>query len=167
MSEKFKMYVENIESGADSLTSQQLHALAREESKFKVPEKEKKRVKQEFRDEVNINTIMKRARNGMPLVDPTQVNYKRVATFDDVSNVDGFQQVQDKLIEGKRMFTQLPSEIRAEFDNNPAKFLDFMSNPDNEEVAREMGLLAPLPTKPEVVDPVPPEPVDPPPEPEA
>jgi len=38
------------------------------------------------------------------------------------------------------MFEELPSTIRAQFENNPEKFLEFVQNPDNLDKMRELGL---------------------------
>ncbi len=42
---------------------------------------------------------------------------------------------------------QLPATVRAEFENDPAKLLDFMDNEKNHDKAREMGLLPQLAQK--------------------
>lgn len=42
-------------------------------------------------------------------------------------------------------FMEYPAHIRSEFDNDPAKFLDFVRNPDNIVRTRELGFANPLP----------------------
>ena len=43
------------------------------------------------------------------------------------------------------MFMTVPAHIRAEFDNDPAKFLAFVQDDANTEKMREMGLLQKVP----------------------
>lgn len=38
-------------------------------------------------------------------------------------------------------FNELPSDVRAEFGNNPAKMLEFIGNPDNVDRCVELGLM--------------------------
>ena len=47
--------------------------------------------------------------------------------------------------EAQEMFMTLPAHVRAEFDNDPEKFLEFVHDPDNEEKMRELGLLQKVP----------------------
>lgn len=45
--------------------------------------------------------------------------------------------------DAKQMFAALPSNIRSQFDNDPASFLDFTADPANRTAMAEMGLLTP------------------------
>ena len=62
------------------------------------------------------------------------------AQFGDMTGID-FQTMQNKVLEAEESFAKLPSEIRKEFENSPAKLLEFMDNPDNREKAIELGLI--------------------------
>jgi len=54
------------------------------------------------------------------------------------------------------MFADLPSKARKEFDNDPAKFLDFVQNPDNKGKLYELGLSDyPLPDPTEKIEEIP------------
>jgi len=35
----------------------------------------------------------------------------------------------------------IPSDIRKKFDNDPGKFYEFVSNPDNKEELKQMGFI--------------------------
>ena len=59
--------------------------------------------------------------------------------YDDIS-VQDFQDAMFKVTEAQNMFNELPGGIRKEFDNNPARFLDFVQNPDNAQKLVDMGL---------------------------
>jgi len=43
------------------------------------------------------------------------------------------------------LFTQLPSSVRARFENDPFELLTFVNNPDNRREAIALGLIAPPP----------------------
>ena len=59
--------------------------------------------------------------------------------YGDVSEHD-FQEVQNQLAEAKSLFEQLPDPVKAQFDNEPFKFLHFAEDPRNLEALVEMGL---------------------------
>jgi phage internal scaffolding protein len=65
---------------------------------------------------------------------------KHEGRYDDVTNVD-FQEAMNVVANVKSMFEELPSKFRAEFENNPGKFLEFAQNPQNAEKMHKMGIL--------------------------
>ena len=103
------------------------------------------RVEQAHKDEVEINNIVKR--HGVELIN--HVASLQNWTYDDVTGND-FQESMNALIKAKDTFSMIPSEIRKQFDNNPAKFMDFVHNPENSQALQDMGLA----NKPEVIQPV-------------
>jgi hypothetical protein len=113
-------------------------------------------VEQNHKDEVDINKIIKR--HGIDLV--TKVGMMRSVEyqFDDVTGND-FQEAANILLKAQQGFDDLPSEVRKKFDHSPAKFLDFVQNPDNMPEMIEMGLALPpkveAPIKVEVTNPEP------------
>jgi len=109
-------------------------------------EGEEIRVEQSHKDEVNINNIVKRA-GGMELI--AKVNALTQFEYDDVTGND-FQESMNAIIKARDTFDQVPSEIRKQFDNDPAKFMDFVHNPDNSDALIEMGLKK----APEVISPI-------------
>jgi phage internal scaffolding protein len=96
---------------------------------------EEVRVEQSHKDEVNINNIIKK--HGADLV--SQVAQLQEWQFDDVVGND-FQESMNAIIKARDTFEKVPSKIRKEFDNDPAKFMDFVYNPDNQDKLVEMGL---------------------------
>lgn len=65
----------------------------------------------------------------------------REAFFADVSSMPDFAtafEVMDKAREG---FYSLSAEVKSRFENNPAKFVDFTSNPANRDELVSMGLI--------------------------
>ena len=92
--------------------------------------------KSEFKDECDINNVVKRAlRTGvLPGVD-------REALYGDFSQVANYATAQIKIAEAKSEFEQLPSGIKEKFDNDVTNLLDFVDDPENEAEAIQLGLL--------------------------
>lgn len=59
--------------------------------------------------------------------------------YGDVSEID-FQDIQNQLAHAKTLFEELPDPVKAQFDNEPFKFLKFAENPENNTALVEMGL---------------------------
>ena len=66
---------------------------------------------------------------------------KRQAFFADVSTVADYRSVIERVRAVSEYFMEQPAELRAEFENDPAVFLDFISDPQNVGELRELGLL--------------------------
>lgn len=99
----------------------------------------KGRTKQSFKDECDINTIIRRfLRTGV--MDFTAKNERR---YGDCTGLE-YTQAMQKVAAAKSLFNELPGRIRARFDNEPALFLDFVQDERNREEATEMGLLKPV-----------------------
>jgi len=101
------------------------------------------RTKQAFKDECDINTILKRfLRTGV--LDFTN---KREAQYGDTTGLE-FNQAMQTVAQAKSLFADLPAGLRARFKNDPAEFLDFVQDDRNMEEARKLGLLKPAKTDP-------------------
>ncbi len=118
------------------------------------------RVKQSFSDEVNINKIMaKYTRTGVV----PQINLKK-PLYGDFSNVQDYLSAVSKVRESEAAFMSLPAEVRARTENDPGKFLEWVTNEDNKAEIVGFGLASqeaadlmwPPPPEPEP-DPAPPE----------
>lgn len=105
--------------------------------------------RQEFRDECDINTIMRRyiSTGELPALNISAPQYL------DVSEGYDFRAQMCHVAQAQTMFNELPSRIRSQFDNNPALFVDFCSNPANRTELAKMGLLSPEATR-EALSPV-------------
>lgn len=94
--------------------------------------------KQEYAEEVDINTIITRFGQGykMPenLVPPT---------FGDFTGVTDFQSAMDAMIEARDTFMMVPADIRARFGNDPQAFVAFCSDEANRDELKRMGFLEP------------------------
>jgi len=119
--------------------------IIRNRQQFKTPDDEIVRVEQSHKDEVNINNIVKR--HGMDLIAKTA--QLQQFTYDDNPNND-FQETMNAILQAEKSFSSIPSDIRKKFDNDPAQFLDFIHNNDNQQQLVDWGLA----NAPEKVSPV-------------
>jgi phage internal scaffolding protein len=55
----------------------------------------------------------------------------RLPQYGDFSNVRDYQSAMNAIIEAEDNFLELTPEVRARFENNPQKLLDFVENPAN------------------------------------
>lgn len=101
---------------------------------------EETRTQQQFREECDINTIVERF--GITGELPTDVRVPLQAEFLEVFD---YQSSLNKLIEADEAFMQYPANVRAEFQNDAGKFVEYVSdpNPDDEKKAKlkKWGLL--------------------------
>lgn len=96
--------------------------------------------RKEFATDADINHILERYQETGFLVDPLHPSTRR-PMFGDFSNVQDYQSALDALNQAQDDFMQLPARVRARFENNPQKLLDFLNNPDNIDEAISLGLL--------------------------
>jgi len=111
------------------------------------------RTKQSFKDECDINNIMRKfIRTGT--LDFAQRNEGR---YGDCTGME-YQKAVYQVAAAKSLFNELPAELRNRFENEPAKFLEFVQDRRNEDEARELGLLKPkeASAQPEATPPAPP-----------
>lgn len=78
--------------------------------------------------------------------------------YGDISTIESFEDVQNRVKHGEQKFMELPSFIRKKFNNNPAVYLDFIFNDNNYDEAVEMGLVTDTRIVPDKTDTTPPEP---------
>ena len=102
-----------------------------------VTEFEESRTEQHHKEEVDINNIVRRHAGQQELI--ASIQSLQSYQFDDVTSND-FQEHMNLLLKAKDSFYKVPNEIRKQFDHDPAKFLDFVYNPENKDKLIEMGL---------------------------
>ncbi len=86
------------------------------------------RTKQSFKDETDVNKIIARhARMGtLSHLEQWGGQYGDLAGFD-------FQTAQNQIAKANTMFEQLPAEVRREFHNDPAAFIEYVNDPENKD----------------------------------
>lgn len=97
------------------------------------------RTQQHQRDETDINFIVKRYMQTGVL--PQSALQPLYGDFESLS----FHEAQNKIRAAQEAFNLIPAEIRARFDNDPGKFVDFASNPENEDELIRLKLRDPRP----------------------
>uniref|UniRef100_UPI0040479206 hypothetical protein n=1 Tax=Pseudomonadota TaxID=1224 RepID=UPI0040479206 len=94
------------------------------------------RTKQSFKEECDINTILKRFNvTGQLPVSPLQPQYG------DFSGVFDYQTALNAVIVAQESFNALPATVRNRFANDPAAFVDFCSDESNREEMIRLGLV--------------------------
>jgi phage internal scaffolding protein len=94
------------------------------------------RTKQSFRDECDINNILRQFNvTGQLPVGSVQPQYG------DFSGITDYQSALNAVMAAQDSFLQLPAKLRAKFDNDPALFVEFASDEANRDEMKAMGLL--------------------------
>lgn len=89
-----------------------------------------------FREETEIlNIIRRHDRNGV--ID--HIN-KGTAIYGDFSEITDYRDMIHKLREADSAFAQVPSDIRKRFENDPARFFNFVTDSNNHKELADMGL---------------------------
>lgn len=127
------------------------------------------RTSQEYKETVNINSIVARMKAGQM---PDQVN--TVAGLQaDYSRGQDYTEAANRIAEANESFMDLPGKVRAIAHNDPGKFLEMLGDPAGATRLLEAGLdpsvilpqapPAPAPATPAAPAPADPAPADPPP----
>lgn len=87
-------------------------------------------------DETLINNIIRRHNAGELILNVQ----KGAAEYGDFSELNEFQESLNFVIQAEKSFSEIPSEIRKQFQNDPGTFYEFVTNPANGEALVEMGL---------------------------
>lgn len=101
---------------------------------------------QQFKDECDIDCILRRYDQTGVLVDP--LSERRLAQFGDFSNLPSFAEYQNRLAEVSEYFMSLPPDIRSNFANDVGTFIEAIGNPDNESKLIELGILEKVASEP-------------------
>ncbi len=86
------------------------------------------RTKQAFKDETDINKILKRAQKSGTISHLA----KHQGRYADFSEFD-FLGTQIMLARGREVFDDLPVELRSEFNQSPAQFFKYVNDPQNKD----------------------------------
>lgn len=98
------------------------------------------RTQQSFKEECDINKIVARFKKatGVDLVETLREGIE--APYMDVSAVPDYRTAFDIVNRAQSIFEALPAILRKRFDNDPAGFLDFVTNPANKDELVSLGL---------------------------
>lgn len=101
---------------------------------------EASRTQQHFKDECDIDRILKKYSETGFLVSPLEP--RRPAKWGDFSSVADYQSAMNRLAGVQEAFEALPSRVRERFRNDPMQMLAFLEDPANKDEAVKLGLVA-------------------------
>lgn len=101
-----------------------------------VVNKEPSMTQQSFKNECDINRIVGQYKKHGVIthLNNSKENYG-------VAPSHSFHEAMNIVIQAQEMFDSLPSQLRKEFSNDPANFLEFVENPENYDDLIELGLV--------------------------
>lgn len=104
------------------------------------------RVKQEFREECDINNIIKHYK----LTGQIQhINAQaKNGSYEDLPDPIDYQESLNAVAAATSSFATLPAHVRERFSNNPALFLNFMNDANNVDEMVKLGLAKRRPSPP-------------------
>lgn len=101
------------------------------------------RTQQQFAEECDINTIVKRF--GLTGQLPTNLAMPLSGDFAEATD---FHSAMNLVAQAQAEFMQLPAEVRARFKNDPGAVVEFLDDPANRDEAIKLGLVAAPPEVP-------------------
>lgn len=94
------------------------------------------RTHQSFKDECDINQIVRKSQANGRLPDLIKTNPK----YGDFSEPLTYQESLNVVIHANDQFANLTAQTRKKFNNDPAQFLEFAANPENLPEMVKLGL---------------------------
>lgn len=98
---------------------------------------------QSFKDECDINTIVKR----FGLTGELPQDYKPPVSGD-FTNVVDYSTAMQAIADANSRFMEMPPQLRERFENDPQRLMDFLDNDKNREEAIQLGIVNPATTPP-------------------
>nr|QJB19814.1 MAG: internal scaffolding protein [Microvirus sp.] len=96
-------------------------------------------VEQHHANECNINTIVAKARRGVPMP-----FVKEAGLYGDFTKITDFASARNQIIAAEQAFMALPAALRARFKHDPANLLAFLDDESNRKEAESLGLVIPM-----------------------
>lgn len=91
---------------------------------------------QEFKDECDINEIVRR----FGLTGQLPDSY-RAPVSGDFTGISDFKSAMDAVRAAQERFMEMPGELRAKFDNDPQKLMSFLDDEKNRDEAVKLGIV--------------------------
>lgn len=97
---------------------------------------------QQFKDEADINTIMRKYG-----ADPVAFNSltRKGGVYADFSKITDYHSMLQEVATAQEAFASLPAQLRSRFENDPGKLLSFLQDEKNHDEGVELGLVQPKP----------------------
>lgn len=94
-----------------------------------------KKAKQEFKEDADLNSIMRKFQK-TGAIDHAKMHQGSYGIASPVQ----LHEAMNLVTKADSMFNDLPSSVRNRFQNSATQFLEFVQNADNIEEARELGI---------------------------
>ena len=94
-------------------------------------------VEQAHKDACDINFIVKRFQQ-TGVMEAREVR----GQFGDFSNIMSYEDAVSAVRQAQELFLQVPAELRARFNHDPGKFIEFLNDPQNADEMVKFGLAA-------------------------
>lgn len=121
----------NLDGLEKAMSDQTSISFLDEEGKFK-----EGRTEQCHKKECDINNIIKKYdKHGLI----THVN-QAIAHYGDYTEINEFSVSMNTVKKAQELFDALPATVREKFGNDPGKYVEFVTNPENHEEMVKMGL---------------------------
>jgi phage internal scaffolding protein len=91
---------------------------------------------QHYKEECDINTILQKF-NISGLMPQSTLSPR----YGDFTGIGDYHTALNRVIAVQDEFDGLPAQIRARFDNDPSKLIEFLENSENRPEAEELGLV--------------------------
>lgn len=101
---------------------------------------------QQFKDQCDVNNIMKKYR----LTGELTHLRKNQGQYIDLTQLPDYQTALQTVIDANSAFESLPAHVRKHFQNDPKQLLQFVADPKNKEEAIKLGLIPEPQQKPNV-----------------
>lgn len=107
----------------------------RENGEFYFPDYERPgRTKQSFKDSTDINRILRKAQKTGTISHLNRFG----GEYGDYTDMPDLLTAQNRLARAKEIFDNLPSEVKRDFNQNPAEFFAFVNDPANVDRLEEI-----------------------------
>ena len=97
----------------------------------------KTRTQQQFAEQCDVNNIIAKYRKTGSI---THVRNAQAGVYADLTELPSLEEAQKVMIVAREAFEQVPAKIRNRFGHDPQQFIEFLSNPENNEEAIKLGL---------------------------
>lgn len=98
---------------------------------------------QSFKDEADINTIVRRF--GLTGQLPTDL---QMPVSGDFTGISDYHTAMNMVLAAQDEFLRVPADVRARFQNDPAQLMAFLDDPANRAEAESLGLVTAAPAAP-------------------
>lgn len=109
-------------------------------ARVSTPVGERSRTKQSFAEESDVNAIMRKyLATGI-----IEHQNREAPRYGDFTNADDYLSAVNRIKSADASFAALPAKVRDHVENDPAKLLALVFDPERREEAAELGLVEPM-----------------------